>query len=87
MWKFLKRRRVIKVCVSSAGDADNSDEIRDENSQTSDKYYYTNAKTDRSKVRFYNESYLSLGFAWTDDSSCPFRCESVCVANGLRMQQ
>jgi hypothetical protein len=49
MWKFFKRRRVIKDCDSSAGDADNSDEIRDEGSQASDKYYYTNTKTDRSK--------------------------------------
>jgi hypothetical protein len=37
---------MIKGCDSSAGDADNSDEVREEESQASDKFHYTSAKTD-----------------------------------------
>jgi hypothetical protein len=54
----LKRRRVIKDCDCSAGDADNSVEVHDEESQVSDKFYYNSATTDKRKVRFYNENYL-----------------------------
>jgi hypothetical protein len=46
MWKFLKRRRVIKEYDCSAEDADNSVEVHDEESQASDKFHYTSATTD-----------------------------------------
>jgi hypothetical protein len=70
---------------SSAGDADNSDEVHDEKSQASDKFYYTSATMDNSKVSFYNESYFLMGFTWTGESSCPILFAS-CVANDLQMQ-
>jgi hypothetical protein len=50
MWRFLKRKRVIKECDSSAGDADNSDEVRVEESQVSDKFHYSIAAADKSKA-------------------------------------
>jgi hypothetical protein len=50
---------------------DNSDEVSDEESQASDKFHCTSATTDKKKVRLYNGSYLSMGFTWTGDSSCP----------------
>jgi hypothetical protein len=49
MCKFLKRRRVIKECDSIAGDADNSVEVRVEESQASDKFHYNSAT--RGKAR------------------------------------
>jgi hypothetical protein len=71
-----------RVC-SSAGDADNSDELHDGDSQASDKFHYSIATTDKIKVSFYNESLM--GFTLTGDSSCPVLFAS-CVANDLQMQ-
>jgi hypothetical protein len=65
---------------------DNSDEVSEEESQASDKFHCTSATTDTKKVNLYNVSYLSMGFTWTGDSSCPIRCASS-AANNLQMQQ
>jgi hypothetical protein len=70
MWRFLKRR-VIKEGDFSPKHADNSDEVNDEESQASDKFHCTSATNDTQKVRLYNESYLSMCFTLTGDSSCP----------------
>jgi hypothetical protein len=73
MWRFLKRRPVIKEGDFSPRHTDNSEE-----SEASDKFHCTSASTDTKKVRLYNESYLSMGFTWTGDSSCPIPLCLVC---------
>jgi hypothetical protein len=50
---------------------DNSDEVSDDESQASDKFQCTSATTD-------NESYYSIDFAWTGDSSCPVPLRLTC---------
>jgi hypothetical protein len=63
---------VIKKGDFSPKHTDNSDEVHDEESQTSDKFNCTSVRTDTKKLCIYNESYLSVGFKWTGDSSCPY---------------
>jgi hypothetical protein len=46
---------------------DNSEEVSDEDAQASYKFHCTTATTDKKQVRFYNGSYLSMGFTWTND--------------------
>jgi hypothetical protein len=70
MWRFLKRP-VIKERDFSPRHMDNSDDVSDEESQAFDKFHCTSATTDTRKVLLYNESYLSMGFTWAGDSSCP----------------
>jgi hypothetical protein len=62
MWRFLKRRRVIKERGCSPRHMDNSDEVSNEEAQASDKFHCTSATTDTKIIRLYNESYLSMGF-------------------------
>jgi hypothetical protein len=57
---------------------DNSDEVSDEESQASNKFHSTSATTDTKKVCLYNESYLSMGFTWTSDSSYPIPLCLIC---------
>jgi hypothetical protein len=78
----LKRRHVIKEGDFSLRHMHNSDEVTDEESQASDKFHCTSATTDTIKALLYNESYISMGFAWTGDSSCliPF-----CLICGTRL--
>jgi hypothetical protein len=67
----LKRRPVIKEGNFSPRHTDNSDEVSDEESEASDQFHCTSATTDTKKVQLYDESYLSMDFTWTGDSSCP----------------
>jgi hypothetical protein len=78
MWRFLKRRHVIKEADFSRGHTDNSDEVGGEKSRTSNKFHCNNATTDTKKVHLYKESYLSMGFTWSGDSSCPIPFSLVC---------
>jgi hypothetical protein len=78
MWRFFKRRRVIKEGDYNPRHADNSGEISDQESQVSDKFHCTTTKTDTKKIRLYNESYLSMGFKCTGDSSCPIPLCIIC---------
>jgi hypothetical protein len=71
MWGFLKRRHVMKEGAFSPRHRENSDEVSDEESKASDKFHCTGATTNTTKVRVYNESYLSMGFTRTGDSSFP----------------
>jgi hypothetical protein len=50
--EIFEEKTLIKESDSSAGDADNSVEAHDEESQASDKFYYNSATTNKSKVRF-----------------------------------
>jgi hypothetical protein len=59
----------------------NSDKVGDEESQASDKFHCTSATADK-KVCLYNENYLSMGFTWTGDSSCPI---PLCLVWGERL--
>jgi hypothetical protein len=61
---------------------DNSDEVNEEESQASDKFHCPGATTDTKKVHLYNVSYLSMGFTWTGDSSCPI---PLCLVCGKRL--
>jgi hypothetical protein len=61
MWRFLSGRRVIKEGDLRPIHTDISDEVSDEESQTSGKFHCTSATTDTKKGRLYNESYLSRG--------------------------
>jgi hypothetical protein len=79
MWRFLNRMHLIKEGNFSPRHTDNSDEFRDEESQASDKFHCTSATTDTKKVCLYSESYLSMGYTWTGDSSCPIPLCLVCV--------
>jgi hypothetical protein len=57
---------------------DNSDEVSDEESQASDKFYCISATTGTKKDHLYNESHLSMVFSWTGDSSHPIPLSLVC---------
>jgi hypothetical protein len=52
MWRFLKRWCVIKEGDFSPRHMDNSDEVRDEGSQASDKFHCTSATTDKKGPSF-----------------------------------
>jgi hypothetical protein len=80
MRKFLKRRHAMKKEYFSPRHKDNSDEVSDEESQASGKFHYTGATTDKTKFHVYNESYFSMGFTRTGDSSCP-----LCFICGKRL--
>jgi hypothetical protein len=54
----------------------------EEKSYASDKFDFTSATTDTKNARLYNETYLSIGFAWTGDSSCPV---PLCLICGNRL--
>jgi hypothetical protein len=82
MWRFFKRRLVIKEREFGPRHTDNFDEVSDEESQASDKFHCTSATTDTKKARLYNKSYLSMGFTWTGDSSCPI---PLCLVCGKRL--
>jgi hypothetical protein len=58
MRRFLNRKPVKKEGEFSPRHRDNSDEIYDEESQASDKFHCTSAKSDTEKARLYNESYI-----------------------------
>jgi hypothetical protein len=77
MWRFLNRSRQANKADFSPRHTDNSDEVSDEESQASDKFHCTSVKTDtEKKICLYNKSYLSVGFTWTADASCPVLCAS-----------
>ena len=68
MWRFLKRKH-----------PDNSGMTSDEESQSPDKLHCTSATTaDTKMVHLYDESYLSMGFTWTDYPSCPIPLSLPC---------
>jgi hypothetical protein len=72
IWQFLKRRSVINVGDFSPRHMDNYEEVSDEESLASDKFHCTSATMNTTKVCLYSESYLSMGFTRTGDSSCSF---------------
>jgi hypothetical protein len=57
---------------------DNSGEVSDEESQARDKFRCISATTDIKNISLYNESYLSIRFTWSGDSSCPLSLCFVC---------
>ncbi|XP_072909831.1 zinc finger BED domain-containing protein 5-like isoform X6 [Hemitrygon akajei] len=77
-WRFLKRRCGMEEEDSRPRPTDNSDKVTDEELQSSESFHCTSAKMDTKKVRFYNESYLSMGFTWTGDPRCPVPLCLVC---------
>jgi hypothetical protein len=70
MWQLLKIWHVIKERDFSPRHMNNFDEVNDEESQASDQFHCTSAKTDTKKDHLYNVSYLSISFKGTGDSSC-----------------
>jgi hypothetical protein len=82
MWRFLKRRRVIKEGNFSPRHMNNSVEVSDKESQASDNFHCTSATIDTKKAHLYNESYLSMDFTWTGDSSYPI---PLCLICGERL--
>jgi hypothetical protein len=78
MWRFGKRRRVTKDGDFSPTHTDNFDEVSDEEPQAPDRFHDTTATRDTKKVHLYNESYLSMCFTWTGDSSCPIPLCLIC---------
>jgi hypothetical protein len=82
IWLFLKRRHLINEGDFSPRHMDNYDELSDEGSHASGKFHCTSAKLDTTKVCLYSESYLSMGFTRTGDSSCYF---PLCLICGKRL--
>jgi hypothetical protein len=57
---------------------DSSDKVSDEELQSSESFHCISATRDTKKVRLYNESYLSMGFTWAGNPSCPIPLCVVC---------
>jgi hypothetical protein len=55
---------------------DNSDKVNYEELQFSESFHCTSATRD---TRLYSESYLSMGFPWAGNTSCPI---PLCVVRG-----
>jgi hypothetical protein len=77
-WRFLKRRHVMNEEDFSPKHMNNSDEVSDEASQASDEFHSTCVTMNTKKVCLYNESYLSMGFTRTVDSSCLIPLRPIC---------
>jgi hypothetical protein len=74
----LNRRHEIKEGDFSPRHTDNSDGVSNEESQGYEKCHCTSATMDTEKVNLYNESFLSMGFTWAGDSSCPICLCLIC---------
>lgn len=82
MWKYVKRTRLAEE------QEEKSTNVEIEVSKDSDTMSKPSSSNegreivDTKKNRFYNESYLAMGFTWTGDENCPI---PLCIICGKKL--